>query len=66
MENFGNGRFVRKMLEEVEMNLAERVAELPEEKLTEALITTIELCDLPDPSEEKKLSERRQIGFRCA
>ncbi len=65
-KGFGNGRFVCKMLEEAEMNLAERVAKLTEEKLTEALITTIELCDLLDPSEEKKLSERRQIGFRCA
>lgn len=65
-KGFGNGRFVRKMLEEAEMNLAERAAKLPEGKLTEALITTIELCDIPAPPEEKKSSERRQIGFRCA
>ena len=61
--SFGNGRFVRKMLEEAEMNLAERVSQLNESEITEILITTIEERDIPDAPVEKKQPERKRIGF---
>lgn len=63
--NFGNGRFVRKMLEEAEMNLAERVAQLRESEITTKLITTIEEEDIPE-TEEKKAQREKQMGFFVA
>lgn len=63
--NFGNGRFVRKMLEEAEMNLAERVAQLKESEITEKLLTTIEEEDIPE-AEEKKEKGKKQMGFFVA
>lgn len=63
--NFGNGRFVRKMLEGAEMNLAERVAQLKESEITTKLITTIEEEDIPE-AEGKKAQGRKQIGFAVA
>ena len=60
--DYGNGRFVRKILEEAEMNLAERVLLCGEENITEELITTIDACDIPDRVPEEKEAERR-IGF---
>lgn len=62
---FGNGRFVRKMLEEAEMNLAERVSQLDESMITTELITTIEERDIPEP-EVKKPHKKKAIGFCCA
>lgn len=64
-EDFGNGRFVRKMLEEAEMNLAERVAELDESKLTTKMLTTIEAGDIPE-AEGKKQNKKKKIGFSAA
>lgn len=61
--SFGNGRFVRKMLEEAEMNLAERVSHSDEAELTAELITTVEESDIPEPPTVKKLPERARIGF---
>lgn len=63
--NFGNGRFVRKMLEETEMNLAERVAQLDESKITAKLLTTIEEEDIPE-AEGKKEKGKKQMGFFVA
>ena len=63
--NFGNGRFVRKMLEEAEMNLAERVVQLKESEITAKLLTTIEEEDIPE-TEGKKTQGRKQIGFVVA
>lgn len=61
-KDYGNGRFVRKMLEEAEMNLAERVSRLNESDLTTSLITTLEECDIPKmPSMAK--TEMKKIGF---
>ncbi len=40
--DYGNGRFVRKTLEEAEMNLAERILQFKESEITTELITTIE------------------------
>lgn len=63
--NFGNGRFVRKMLEEAEMNLAERVAQLKESAITTKLLTTIEEEDIQE-TEEKKVKGKKQMGFFVA
>ena len=60
--DFGNGRFVRKMLEEAEMNLAERLLELDEESITEDMMTTIEVEDIPEMPEKAESFEKR-IGF---
>lgn len=61
--DYGNGRFVRKMLEEAEMNLAERVLQYKESEITKELITTIKECDIPNQSCNK--SESKKIGFVC-
>ena len=63
--SFGNGRFVRKMLEEAEMNLAVRVSQLDESMITTKLITTIEEQDIPDP-DVKEPYKKKPIGFCCA
>ena len=60
--DFGNGRFVRKLLEEAEMNLAERLLQFDESEITEELLTTIEECDIPKV-QEKKTEKRNPIGF---
>lgn len=46
-EDFGNGRFVRKTIEEAEMNLAERLLKLDEADITEEMLTVIEEADIP-------------------
>ena len=61
--DYGNGRFVRKTLEEAEMNLAERILQFKESEITTELITTIEECDIPDLCTRNKII--RQIGFAC-
>lgn len=61
--DYGNGRFVRKTLEEAEMNLAERILQFKESEITTELITTIEECDIPGFSTRNKTI--RQIGFAC-
>lgn len=62
--DFGNGRFVRKTIEEAEMNLAERLLELDEADITEDLLTTLEEEDIPS-FEERSEVETKRIGF-CA
>lgn len=61
-KDFGNGRFVRKLLEEAEMNLAERILQMDNEEITDELITTIEENDIPTQDSTKK-EEKRTIGF---
>lgn len=61
-KDFGNGRFVRELLEHAEMNLSERVLELPGEELTPEVLGRIEECDITDLSVREKVFERR-IGF---
>ena len=56
------GRFVRKLLEEAEMNLAERTLQVDESEITEQLITTIERSDIPK-AQEKKGQKKNPIGF---
>ena len=60
--DFGNGRFVRKLLEEAEMKLAERILQVDEAEITGQLITTIERSDIPKV-QEKKTEQKNPIGF---
>ena len=60
-KDYGNGRYVRKSLEEAEMNLAKRVFKYKESEITTELITTIEESDIPNPNIRKKTI--RRMGF---
>lgn len=60
--DFGNGRFVRKLLEEAEMNLAERLLQFDESEITEKLLTSIEECDIPEVK-HAKTEKKYPIGF---
>ena len=60
--DYGNGRYVRKVLEEAEMNLAERLLKLDENEITTELVTTIEECDIPE-LEEDSIEEEFHMGF---
>ena len=60
--DFGNGRFVRKLLEEAEMNIAERLMDLDESELKPEMLTTIDADDISKP-ELKKCKEKSTIGF---
>ena len=62
--DYGNGRFARKMLEEAEMNLAERICQMDETEITTEVLTTIEESDIPEiPMEMKR--QIKKIGFAC-
>lgn len=62
--DYGNGRFVRKMLEDAGLNLAERVYSAMEEETLPAmeLLTTIEECDISDYKPDKDTAAK-PIGF---
>lgn len=60
--DYGNGRFVRKMLEEAEMNLADRILRLNESEITTQLLTTIEEEDISQ-QKAKKQCKKQQMGF---
>ena len=62
-EDFGNGRFVRKTLEEAEMNLAERALSFNEEEITLEMISTIDACDVPEPVIMPEEHRKARIGF---
>lgn len=62
-KDYGNGRYVRKVLEEVEMNMAERISYLEDMEITVQLLTTIEECDVPEV--DIKEIQKKRIGF-CA
>ena len=59
--DFGNGRFVRNVIEKAKMNLAERIASLPEEQIDVKILTTIEEKDIDEPAHRK--AEKQKIGF---
>lgn len=60
--DFGNGRYVRNVLEQARMNQASRLLRLNFDDLTAQTLTTIEADDLALPAEQKKTPERK-IGF---
>ena len=61
-DGYGNGRFVRKVLEEAEMNLAERIMTVDESEITTELITTIDACDVPEVK-RKTETGKVKVGF---
>lgn len=60
--DYGNGRYVRKMLETSEMNMAERILMQGESDINLELITTIEEVDIPE-LEEKNNTNKVKLGF---
>ena len=60
--DYGNGRFVRKVLEEAEMNLAERIMALEEAQITEQTIPTLEESDITMPA-AREIVREKQLGF---
>lgn len=63
-EDYGNGRYVRKMLEEAEMNLAERCFKYDVSDITDEILTTIEAEDIPE-AKLNNVSSKIRIGFAC-
>lgn len=61
--DFGNGRYVRNVLEQAKMNQASRLLKYDFEDITTEEITTIKAVDIVIP--EEKIEEKRKIGFAC-
>lgn len=61
--DFGNGRYVRNILEQAKMNQASRLLEYDFEDITTDEIITIKAVDIIVP--EVKQQEKRKIGFAC-
>jgi hypothetical protein len=61
--DFGNGRFVRNILEQAKMNQASRLLECDFEHITTEEIKTIRAVDISQP--EVKKEAKRTIGFAC-
>ena len=59
---FGNGRYVRNVLELSKMNQAERVLEMDPEKISDKELRTLEAEDIEFPRLEAR-TERNAIGF---
>ncbi len=59
--DFGNGRYVRNVIERSRMNLAARVVDMDPDDITKTILTTIEVEDIEQP----KITEKpvRRIGF---
>ena len=63
-EGYGNGRFIRSLLEEARMNLACRISYDDPDTSTD-VFTTIEACDIPDRKSDA-VKNKRRIGFEAA
>jgi len=61
-QDFGNGRYVRNVLEQARMNLASRVISVDPDEVTAQTLTRIEAADIELPA-EKNAPVRRAIGF---
>ena len=61
-DDYGNGRYVRKILEEAEMNLADRILKLNEAKITDELLMTIDEADIPEINMQN-MPRKTCIGF---
>lgn len=61
--DFGNGRYVRNVLEQAKMNQASRLLEYDFDDITTEEITTIKDVDIVIP--EVEIEEKRKIGFAC-
>lgn len=60
--DFGNGRYVRKILEEAEMNLAERIFSLGKVEITTEMMARIVEQDIPEATPQE-VSKKIKIGF---
>ena len=60
--SFGNGRYVRNVLELSKMNQAERVLEMDPDKISDKELRTLEAEDIQFPKLEFR-AERKSIGF---
>jgi hypothetical protein len=63
-DDYGNGRYVRNIIEEAGMNLAERLLKYDEADITDELLTTIDAEDIPEINYSDAFSKPR-IGFAC-
>ena len=61
--DFGNGRYVRNVLEQAKMNQASRLLEYDFDDITTEEITTIKAVDIVIP--EIKIESKPKIGFAC-
>lgn len=61
--DFGNGRYVRNVLEQAKMNQASRLLEYDFNDITTEEITTIKAVDIVIP--EIKIESKPKIGFAC-
>ena len=61
--DFGNGRYVRNVIEQAKMNQASRLLEYDFDDITTEEITTIKAVDIVIP--EVEIEEKRKIGFAC-
>ena len=62
-EDFGNGRFVRNLLEQAMMNMAQRLSDTDFRKASDEKITTIEAEDIIIPELNSKADKTNRIGF---
>ena len=64
--DFGNGRYVRNVIERSKMNLASRVLGMYPDSITKEILTTIEADDIVIPEIKKAAAQNVcRIGFRC-
>ncbi|MHC1775375.1 MAG: AAA family ATPase [Lentimicrobium sp.] len=61
---FGNGRFVRKVIEKAIRNQNLRLSQIPKEERSETLIKTITLEDVQEFRLDSDLLVKRQLGFK--
>ena len=62
-KDFGNGRFVRNVLEKAQMAQAKRLLTMDPETVTERDVRTIEAADIEEPPMNRQRDEKRKIGF---
>ena len=61
--DFGNGRYVRNILEQAKMNQASRLLEMDFDEITLDEISMIKAVDIMAP--ELQAPQKRKIGFAC-
>ena len=61
-KDFGNGRYVRNLLELSRMNLANRILDLDPDSVTENQLTQLEEVDIEIPKVQTQIA-KREIGF---
>ena len=64
--DFGNGRYVRNILEKARMAQAVRLLKMDPDEVTAQDVRTIEDSDIEEPKPEKEKVERIRIGFSAA